>query len=51
MIRAIHHVQLAMLAGREAEADAFYAGLLGMPRVPMRENPFGNRIEVLEPAR
>ncbi len=33
MIRAIHHVQLAMPPGREAEAEAFYAGLLGVPRV------------------
>jgi catechol 2,3-dioxygenase-like lactoylglutathione lyase family enzyme len=33
VIRAIHHVQLAMPPGREAEAEAFYAGLLGVPRV------------------
>jgi catechol 2,3-dioxygenase-like lactoylglutathione lyase family enzyme len=33
-IRAIDHVQLAMPAGREDEAEAFYAGLLGLPRVP-----------------
>jgi catechol 2,3-dioxygenase-like lactoylglutathione lyase family enzyme len=33
-IRAIDHVQLAMPAGAEAEAEAFYAGLLGLPRVP-----------------
>ena len=33
MIRAIHHVQLAMPPGREAEAEAFYAGHLGVPRV------------------
>jgi catechol 2,3-dioxygenase-like lactoylglutathione lyase family enzyme len=30
----IHHVQLAMPAGREADARAFYAGLLGIPEVP-----------------
>lgn len=30
----IHHVQLAMPAGREDEARAFYAGLLGIPEVP-----------------
>lgn len=30
----IDHVQLAMPAGREAEAEAFYAGVLGIPRVP-----------------
>ena len=28
---AIEHVQLAMPAGREAEARAFYGGLLGIP--------------------
>ncbi len=33
MIQGIHHVQLAMPAGREAEAEAFYAGVLGIPRV------------------
>jgi catechol 2,3-dioxygenase-like lactoylglutathione lyase family enzyme len=30
----IDHVQLAMPAGREDEATAFYEGLLGIPRVP-----------------
>src|SRR5499426_2189378 len=30
-IKALDHVQLAMPAGREAEARAFYAGLLGIP--------------------
>jgi catechol 2,3-dioxygenase-like lactoylglutathione lyase family enzyme len=34
MVVEIHHVQLAMPAGREAEAVAFYAGLLGIPEVP-----------------
>jgi catechol 2,3-dioxygenase-like lactoylglutathione lyase family enzyme len=33
-IVAIEHVQLAMPAGREAEARAFYAGLLGIPETP-----------------
>ena len=33
-IRAIHHVQLAMPPGREAEAAAFYEGLLGIPQIP-----------------
>lgn len=33
-IVAIDHVQLAMPPGREAEAQAFYEGLLGVPRVP-----------------
>jgi catechol 2,3-dioxygenase-like lactoylglutathione lyase family enzyme len=28
-----HHVQLAMPPGEEARADAFYSGLLGLPRV------------------
>lgn len=31
---ALDHVQLAMPAGREAEAVAFYQGLLGIPNVP-----------------
>ncbi len=29
----LDHVQLAMPAGREAEAEAFYSGLLGLTRV------------------
>jgi len=33
-IVAIDHVQLAMPPGREAEAQAFYEGLLGLSRVP-----------------
>ena len=33
-IVAIDHVQLAMPAGEEAAAQAFYEGLLGLPRVP-----------------
>src|SRR5688572_29767676 len=33
-IVGIHHVQLAMPAGRETEARAFYSGLLGLPEVP-----------------
>jgi catechol 2,3-dioxygenase-like lactoylglutathione lyase family enzyme len=35
-VEGIDHVQLAMPAGPEAEAgaEAFYAGLLGLPRVP-----------------
>ena len=33
-ITAIDHVQLAMPAGREADAAAFYSGLLGIPEVP-----------------
>ena len=33
-IVAIDHVQLAMPAGGEAAAQAFYEGLLGLPRVP-----------------
>jgi catechol 2,3-dioxygenase-like lactoylglutathione lyase family enzyme len=32
-VLSIDHVQLAMPAGREAEARAFYAGLLGVPEV------------------
>ena len=33
-IRRLDHVQLAMPAGREAEAVAFYEGVLGIPHVP-----------------
>ena len=33
MITGLDHVQLAMPAGREAEARAFYAGLLGIPEI------------------
>jgi catechol 2,3-dioxygenase-like lactoylglutathione lyase family enzyme len=33
-IVGLHHVQLAMPAGREDEAERFYAGLLGLQRVP-----------------
>lgn len=32
-VLAIEHVQLAMPPGREGEARAFYAGLLGIPEV------------------
>jgi catechol 2,3-dioxygenase-like lactoylglutathione lyase family enzyme len=32
-IVGIHHVQLAMPAGREADAVAFYSGILGIPQV------------------
>jgi catechol 2,3-dioxygenase-like lactoylglutathione lyase family enzyme len=30
----LDHVQLAMPAGREPEAEAFYSGLLGLARLP-----------------
>ena len=33
----IDHVQLAMPPGEEARAEAFYQGLLGIPRVPKPE--------------
>lgn len=33
MLIALHHIQLAMPAGHEAEAVAFYADLLGMTEV------------------
>lgn len=33
-VRAIHHVQLAMPAGEEDAARAFYAGLLGLAELP-----------------
>jgi catechol 2,3-dioxygenase-like lactoylglutathione lyase family enzyme len=37
-IVAIDHVQLAMPAGREDEAIAFYEGLLGLAQVPKPPN-------------
>ena len=33
----LDHVQLAMPPGREDEAEAFYSGLLGLPRIPKPE--------------
>src|SRR5271168_111656 len=33
-IVAVEHIQLAMPAGREVEARAFYTGILGIPEVP-----------------
>ena len=33
-VERLHHVQLAMPAGGEPSARAFYAGLLGIPEVP-----------------
>jgi catechol 2,3-dioxygenase-like lactoylglutathione lyase family enzyme len=38
----LDHVQLAMPAGREAEAEAFYSGLLGLVRQPKPE-PLASR--------
>jgi catechol 2,3-dioxygenase-like lactoylglutathione lyase family enzyme len=37
-IVALDHIQLAMPAGREAEARAFYHGVLGIPEVPKPPN-------------
>ena len=37
-VRSLDHVQLAMPPGREAEARAFYAGLLGIPEVSKPSN-------------
>jgi catechol 2,3-dioxygenase-like lactoylglutathione lyase family enzyme len=34
VLQRLDHVQLAMPAGREDEAVAFYEGLLGLPLVP-----------------
>ena len=34
VVLRVEHVQLAMPAGREQEAVAFYEGLLGIPQVP-----------------
>ena len=40
-LRALHHVQLAMPAGREAEAVAFYTGALGLEHVAKPESLTG----------
>ena len=37
-IKEIDHVQLAMPSGREAEARAFYQGVLGIPEVSKPPN-------------
>lgn len=37
-VTGIDHVQLAMPAGREEEAVAFYEGVLGIPNVPKPEH-------------
>ncbi len=36
-LAGIHHVQLAIPAGEESLAEAFYTGLLGLDRVPKPE--------------
>ena len=36
-LTAFHHVQVAMPAGAEEEAERFYSGLLGLERVPKPE--------------
>jgi len=38
LIKEIDHVQLAMPSGKEAEARAFYEGVLGIPEVPKPSN-------------
>jgi catechol 2,3-dioxygenase-like lactoylglutathione lyase family enzyme len=38
LVNAIDHVQLAMPAGGEDKARAFYSGLLGVPEVPKPAN-------------
>jgi hypothetical protein len=58
-VERLHHVQLAMPAGGEARARQFHQGLLGIPEAPKLrgyervfvDDPFGNRIELLEPTR
>lgn len=37
-IKSLDHIQLAMPKGREAEARAFYAGLLGIPEMAKPAN-------------
>lgn len=40
-ITGIAHIQLAMLAGGEPQARAFYVGLLGMPEIAKPESLAG----------
>ncbi|HSS47874.1 MAG TPA: VOC family protein [Thermoanaerobaculia bacterium] len=40
-VTGLHHVQLAMPRGREDDARAFYAGVLGFEEVPKPENLAG----------
>jgi catechol 2,3-dioxygenase-like lactoylglutathione lyase family enzyme len=37
-LRTIEHVQLAMPAGQEDRARAFYSGVLGIPEIPKPPN-------------
>ncbi len=37
-VTSLDHVQLAMPPGREEDAGAFYAGLLGIPEAPKPPN-------------
>jgi catechol 2,3-dioxygenase-like lactoylglutathione lyase family enzyme len=37
-LRTIEHVQLAMPAGKEDRARAFYSGVLGIPEIPKPPN-------------
>jgi catechol 2,3-dioxygenase-like lactoylglutathione lyase family enzyme len=37
-ITALDHIQMAMPPGREADARAFYQGVLGIPEVPKPAN-------------
>lgn len=37
-VRGIHHIQLAMPAGREQEAVDFYSGVLGFEQIPKPEH-------------
>jgi catechol 2,3-dioxygenase-like lactoylglutathione lyase family enzyme len=38
VIRALHHIQLAMPAGQEDQARAFYSGTLGFRELPKPEH-------------
>ncbi|MGH2529432.1 MAG: VOC family protein [Actinomycetota bacterium] len=40
-IEGLHHLQLSMPAGQEDAADAFYAEILGMKRIPKPEHLAG----------
>lgn len=38
MILGLHHAQITIPSGREAEAKAFYSELLGLPEIPKPES-------------
>ena len=42
-LKGFYHVQVAMPAGREGDAESFYSGVLGLRRVPKPDAIAGRR--------